>query len=313
MESQYKELETSGNGGLPAESLVSIANGKALTHSRIVAKKFGRTHKDILQAIDNLLDQMSRLRAPPAVNSTGAKGPSVSLMEKRAANNDRYFEMDRDAFTLLAVGFTGEKALQWKLEYIHAFNAIESTLKAAAFSASGHPQHPQLAEAVPRASAPAAHFPQWASPLHVEPIFGTALRYFESPDRKGLPWTSAADLAELLELPDPVPAKLLQLSQSTHQDASHCATVPTPQGTIIIISHPLACQILEVFSANPVSGDKTGKDILTAYERGGAAAIGALYAHLPPPARFAALIAAHRHTLAAARGEPPLQSAGRLQ
>ena len=39
------------------------------------------------------------------------------------------YEMDRDGFSLLAMGFTGEKALRWKLDYIKAFNAMEKELK----------------------------------------------------------------------------------------------------------------------------------------------------------------------------------------
>lgn len=37
--------------------------------------------------------------------------------------------MNRDGFLLLAMGFTGKKALQWKLKYIEAFNEMEETLK----------------------------------------------------------------------------------------------------------------------------------------------------------------------------------------
>ena len=41
----------------------------------------------------------------------------------------RAYEMDRDGFTLLAMGFTGEKALDWKLAYIEAFNRMEAELQ----------------------------------------------------------------------------------------------------------------------------------------------------------------------------------------
>ena len=40
-------------------------------------------------------------------------------------------DMDRDGFSLLAMGFTGKKALEWKLKYIAAFNEMEERLKAA--------------------------------------------------------------------------------------------------------------------------------------------------------------------------------------
>lgn len=37
--------------------------------------------------------------------------------------------MNRDGFSLLVMGFTGEKALEWKVKYINAFNAMEQELK----------------------------------------------------------------------------------------------------------------------------------------------------------------------------------------
>ncbi|MDR6755160.1 Rha family phage regulatory protein [Mycoplana sp. BE70] len=41
---------------------------------------------------------------------------------------DRGYDMTRDGFTLLAVGFTGAKALQFKLRYIEAYNAMEGAM-----------------------------------------------------------------------------------------------------------------------------------------------------------------------------------------
>jgi len=40
----------------------------------------------------------------------------------------RYFVMNRDGFSLLVMGFTGSKALEWKIKYIQAFNAMEKAL-----------------------------------------------------------------------------------------------------------------------------------------------------------------------------------------
>lgn len=42
------------------------------------------------------------------------------------------FVMNRDGFTLLAMGFTGDKALKFKLDYIAAFNKMEKELKSLA-------------------------------------------------------------------------------------------------------------------------------------------------------------------------------------
>jgi phage antirepressor YoqD-like protein len=39
------------------------------------------------------------------------------------------YRLDRDAFSLIVMGFTGEKAFQWKLDYIEAFNRMEEKLR----------------------------------------------------------------------------------------------------------------------------------------------------------------------------------------
>lgn len=37
--------------------------------------------------------------------------------------------MNRDGFSLLVMGFTGKKALEWKLQYIKAFNQMEKFIR----------------------------------------------------------------------------------------------------------------------------------------------------------------------------------------
>lgn len=52
------------------------------------------------------------------------------LSEYTSVQNKRLpmYLMNRDGFTLLAMGFTGSKAMEWKLKYIQAFNAMERKL-----------------------------------------------------------------------------------------------------------------------------------------------------------------------------------------
>lgn len=47
-------------------------------------------------------------------------------------NHQKYtmYLMNRDGFSLLAMGFTGKEAVQWKLKYIEAFNQMEKQLAA---------------------------------------------------------------------------------------------------------------------------------------------------------------------------------------
>lgn len=52
-----------------------------------------------------------------------------SYTEKQNGQEYPMCYMNRDGFMLLAMGFTGEKVLDWKIQYINAFNTMEEMLK----------------------------------------------------------------------------------------------------------------------------------------------------------------------------------------
>lgn len=92
---------------------------KLVTTSLKVAEKFEKNHQHILESIDKLTVE----------NSTVADMFRLSKYKAENGHQYRMYEMDRDGFSLLVMGFTGEKALKWKLDYINAFNAMENELK----------------------------------------------------------------------------------------------------------------------------------------------------------------------------------------
>ena len=100
--------------------LVKLVSGKPVANSKDIAEKFGKTHRHTLGAIRDLI--------------TGLDGelgrPDFRLSSYTSAQNKVLpcYELDRDAFALLAMGFTGKPALKWKLKYIQAFNRMESAL-----------------------------------------------------------------------------------------------------------------------------------------------------------------------------------------
>lgn len=100
-------------------NLVNIVNGEATVTSRQVAENFGKEHKAVLRSIRDILTS--------AQNCTDLFRPSVG-QDSYGRSQDEYI-MNRDGFTLLAMGFTGSTALQWKLKYIAAFNAMEEKLR----------------------------------------------------------------------------------------------------------------------------------------------------------------------------------------
>lgn len=90
---------------------------KLITTSLKVAEVFEKEHKNVLQSIENLV-----------ADNSAAKFFRLTTYKNRGKEYPMY-EMDRDGFSLLVMGFTGEKALQWKIKYIEAFNQMESELK----------------------------------------------------------------------------------------------------------------------------------------------------------------------------------------
>jgi anti-repressor protein len=101
-------------------------SNQVLTNSLLVADKFGKNHKHVLDAIRELISSAEK----SAVLKMFV--PSTYIASNNKENP--MFIMNRDGFTLLAMGFTGEKALQFKLEYINAFNKMEEAIKNGGFN-----------------------------------------------------------------------------------------------------------------------------------------------------------------------------------
>lgn len=102
-------------------NLIKVENGKLVVSSREVAENFEKNHRDVLATIYQLIDGV-------AEKSADLFYPTTYIHKQ---NKQEYSEvlMNRDGFTLLAMGFTGKKALGWKLKYIEAFNKMEETIK----------------------------------------------------------------------------------------------------------------------------------------------------------------------------------------
>lgn len=101
-------------------------SNQILTNSLLVAEKFGKEHRNVMQSINSLINS--------AENSAVLKMFVISSYVASNNKENPMYIMNRDGFTLLAMGFTGEKALQFKLEYINAFNKMEETIKNGGFN-----------------------------------------------------------------------------------------------------------------------------------------------------------------------------------
>lgn len=103
---------------------VIVAKNILATTSMNIAEVFGKKHYNILQSIENL--------KPNLPTNFWELNFQFSNYESRTGKNtvtqNPMYLLTRDAFTLLVMGFTGKKALQFKLAYIAEFNRMQKLL-----------------------------------------------------------------------------------------------------------------------------------------------------------------------------------------
>lgn len=99
---------------------VTITAGGVRVSSLDVAREFGKQHGHVLRDIDKL--------AAEDADFAAANFGCTELVDA-SGKPFRAFLLTRDGFTLLAMGFTGAKAREFKKAYIAAFNAMEGELR----------------------------------------------------------------------------------------------------------------------------------------------------------------------------------------
>lgn len=104
--------------------IVFERDGQIRTTSREVAEQFGKQHRHVLESIDALI------ASEPFLSEGGMPiFRQTPYVEPTTGQTYRQYEMTRDGFAVLGMGFTGKRALRFKLDYIAAFNRMETMLK----------------------------------------------------------------------------------------------------------------------------------------------------------------------------------------
>ncbi|HEC1192357.1 Rha family transcriptional regulator [Campylobacter coli] len=100
---------------------LEIINNQVFANSLFVAKIFNKRHDNIIKTIENLPNDEFKTLNFEISSSIRKNG----LFEK----DTKFYNLTRDGFSLLVMGFTGEKAYKWKIEFIKAFNEMEKRLR----------------------------------------------------------------------------------------------------------------------------------------------------------------------------------------
>lgn len=101
-----------------ASDLVVFSGSRLITTSLKISQYFGRPHADVLKAI-------RALDCSPQFNEGNFS--LVGYTDGKGEHRPSY-DITRDGFVILAMGFTGAEAMKWKERYIQAFNQMEAEL-----------------------------------------------------------------------------------------------------------------------------------------------------------------------------------------
>lgn len=114
------------------EIILKNENGVPVVSSRDVAEKFKKQHSSVLKTIQG--ENRTGKHIDGIIDEILASGNPLTkyFIESEYENRGKMYKeflMTRDGFSLVVMGFTGKEALEWKLKYIDAFNAMEEELR----------------------------------------------------------------------------------------------------------------------------------------------------------------------------------------
>ncbi|UKA27537.1 Rha family transcriptional regulator [Photobacterium damselae subsp. damselae] len=119
---------------MPSQNVLSIAqlspsdlvflspDNDLVTDSMTVSKHFNKQHKHILSKIESL-------DCSEVFTSANFSAHAKQISAGAVVRDSKYYQMTKDGFMFLVMGFTGKRAAVIKEAYINAFNLMAEQLK----------------------------------------------------------------------------------------------------------------------------------------------------------------------------------------
>jgi Rha family phage regulatory protein len=110
--------------------MITEKDGIPVTTSKAVAEQFEKRHDSVIRDIENLLNLHKSVEIESDTTQEFLKQNFIeaTYTDSKGRTQPQYI-MTKDGFTLLVMGYTGAKALQFKIAYINAFNRMERFIK----------------------------------------------------------------------------------------------------------------------------------------------------------------------------------------
>lgn len=195
-----------------------IIEGRPVTSSRIVADYFGKRHNDVLRGIRDLIEKNTDLS-----KSFIAREEQIET-SNGASRSNPVFLMDQKGFCILAMGFTGAKALEFKCAFYDEFERMKHELEAPTTIT------PAEQRAIQREVAIRAH----KTASNYRTIYRAIKARYQIARYDQLPRTQLEDCLDFIR---EVELDVPEVPHTTRPDdggCPHCSLHPIPAGSIVL-------------------------------------------------------------------------------
>lgn len=195
-----------------------IIEGRPVTSSRIVAEYFGKRHNDVLRGIRDLIEKNTDLS-----KSFIAREEQIET-SNGASRSNPVFLMDQKGFCILAMGFTGAKALEFKCAFYDEFERMKHELEAPTTIT------PAEQRAIQREVAIRAH----KTSSNYRTIYRAIKARYQIARYDQLPRTQLEDCLDFIR---EVELDVPEVPHTTRPDdggCPHCGLHPLPTGSIVL-------------------------------------------------------------------------------
>ena len=195
-----------------------IIEGRPVTSSRIVAEYFGKRHNDVLRGIRDLIEKNTDLS-----KSFIAREEQVET-GNGASRSNPVFLMDQKGFCILAMGFTGAKALEFKCAFYDEFERMKHELEAPTTIT------PAEQRAIQREVAIRAH----KTASNYRTIYRAIKARYQIARYDQLPRTQLEDCLDFIREVELDVPEVPHTTRPNDGGCPHCGLHPIPAGSIVL-------------------------------------------------------------------------------
>lgn len=199
-----------------------VIEGRPVTSSRSVAEYFSKKHSDAVRAIDSIIAKKPELLASRNF-AQWSEEVEIGSGAKRTVTG---YWMDQKGFCILAMGFTGAKALEFKCAFYDEFERMKHELEATTTIT------PAEQRAIQREVAIRAH----KTSSNYRTIYRAIKARYQIARYDQLPRTQLEDCLDFIK---EVELDVPEVPHATSPDGGcpHCGLHPIPAGSIVLSAH----------------------------------------------------------------------------